>query len=194
MKLHYLMSLLCVFHICLLTASKKKKDPRDFTDADIYKLEEEWTEDGEIDEGDLPEHLRPAEPLDMSKLNPEDPEGIVKMSKRHKTLMMFVTISGDPTQEETEEITQLWQSMLYNANIEVTRFVLSANRVLIKISDGSYAYEIRDFLVAQDRCEAVTIEGKDYPGKGSPLNKGKKPAKTKGKKKTGKKKATKTEL
>ena len=46
---------------------------------------------------------------------------MLKMSKRHKTLMMFATISGDPTQEETEEITALWQSMLYNANIEITR-------------------------------------------------------------------------
>jgi len=40
---------LCIvcFLLCLLIihcfAGKKKKDPRDFTDADIYKLEEEWT-------------------------------------------------------------------------------------------------------------------------------------------------------
>ena len=109
----------------------------------------------------------------------------MKASKRHKTLMMFVTISGNPTEAETEEISGLWQSMLYNANIEITRFavkvasncrsffqkffwfrfVVSSNRVLIKLADGSYAYEIKDFLVQQDRCETVTIEGKDYPGK-----------------------------
>lgn len=147
---------------------KKKKDPRDYTDADIYKLEEEWTEDGEIEEGDLPEHLRKTPPIDLNKLDSSDPEGVIKMTKRHKTLMMFATVSGDPTEQETEQITGLWQSSLYNANIEVTRFVISANRILIKLADGSYAYEIKDFLVQQDRCESVTIEGQVYPGKSSP--------------------------
>lgn len=45
------------------------------------------------------------------------------------------------------------------------RFVISPNRILVKLADGSYAYEVRDFLVQQDRCEKVTIEGQDYPGK-----------------------------
>ena len=36
--------------------------------------------------------------------------------------MMFATVSGNPTEAETEEITGLWQSMLYNANIEITRW------------------------------------------------------------------------
>lgn len=147
---------------------KKKKDPRDYTDADIYKLDEEWREEGDIDEGDLPEHLRKSEPVDFSKLDTSDPEGVIKMTKRHKTLMMFATVSGDPTEQETDEITALWQSSLYNANIEITRFVISANRILIRLVDGSYAYEIRDFLVEQDRCEAVTIEGQTYHGKASP--------------------------
>nr|XP_002131502.1 LRP chaperone MESD-like [Ciona intestinalis] len=196
MKLRVSFLLFCIICNCLLVTSKKK-DPRDFTDADIYKLEEEWTEEGDIDEGDLPEHLRKSEPIDMTKISPDDPEGIVKMSKRHKTLMMFVTVSGNPDEAETEDITKLWQSMLFNANIEVTRFVISANRVLFKLNDGSYAYEIRDFLIEQERCETVTIEGKDYPGKGSPIKKGskKKDEKKKNdKNKSKKKKKNKTEL
>jgi len=102
--------------------------------------------------------------------------------------MMFVTVSGNPTEAETEQITSLWQTSLYNANIEITRltgltnvmlqiiiyillwlllfrFVVSPNRVLIKLNDGSYAYEVKDFLIQQERCEVVTIEGKDYLGK-----------------------------
>ena len=42
------------------------------------------------------------------------------------------------------------------------------NRVLFMLKDGSKAWEIKDFLVTQDRCEVVTIEGKDYYGKGHP--------------------------
>ncbi len=36
------------------------------------------------------------------------------------------------------------------------------------IKDGSKAWEIKDFLVTQERCELVTIEGKDYYGKAHP--------------------------
>lgn len=184
-----LLSLLLVLSLIVYcqgdSKKKKKKDPRDFTDADIYKLEEEWTEEGDVDEGDLPEHLRKPEPVDLTKINTDDPESVIKMTKKHKTLMMFATVSGDPTEKETEEITSLWQSSLYNANIEITRFVISANRILIKLADGSFAYEIKDFLVQQERCESVTIEGKVYEGKGSPKKESKK---EKTKKQHGKKK------
>nr|CAB3263759.1 LDLR chaperone MESD-like [Phallusia mammillata] len=181
--------------LIVISSECKKKDPRDFTDADIHKLEEQWTEDGEVDEGDLPEHLRPSQPVDFSKVDASDPENLVKLTKKHKTLMMFATVAGDPTEEETEKISSLWQSQLYNANIEVTRFVISANRVLFKLSDGSYAYEIKDFLVEQEQCELVTIEGKDYPGKGSTKSKDtKNGAKTKSKKKKAKKTKIKSEL
>ena len=44
------------------------------------------------------------------------------MNKKGKSLMIFVTVSGDPSKEEAEEITQLWQSSLYNANYEITRY------------------------------------------------------------------------
>ena len=44
---------------------------------------------------------------------------------------------------------------------------MGSNRVLLMLKDGSKAWEVKDFLVQQDRCEVVTIEGKDYPGKGS---------------------------
>ena len=45
-----------------------------------------------------------------------------------------------------------------------SRFVVSSNRVIFMIKDGAKAWEIKDFLVTQDRCEEVTIEGKNYPG------------------------------
>lgn len=36
------------------------------------------------------------------------------------------------------------------------------------LKDGSTAWDIKNFLITQDRCELVTIEGKDYYGKGHP--------------------------
>lgn len=41
--------------------------------------------------------------------------------------------------------------------------MVGSNRVLFVVKDGSLAWEAKDFLVRQDNCELVTIEGKDYP-------------------------------
>jgi len=185
--------ILILFLVCSLEGKKKKKDPRDYTDADLYKLEEQWAEDDDIEEGDLPEHKRKHKPIDMEKAMQDGPEGMLKASKKGKTLMMFATVSGNPTKDETEQITSLWQLSLSNAHIPVERFVISDNRVLFKVDDGSLAFEIRDFLVDQERCEVVNIDGNDYKGKGSKKKKSSKKKKnTKKEKKT--KKNSKTEL
>ncbi|XP_049639929.1 LRP chaperone MESD isoform X2 [Suncus etruscus] len=124
------------------------------------------TKDDDIEEGDLPEHKRPAAPIDFSRLDPGKPESILKMTKKGKTLMMFVTVSGSPTEKEMEEITSLWQGSLFNANYDVQRFIVGSDRAIFMLRDGSYAWEIKDFLVDQDRCADVTLEGQVYPGKG----------------------------
>ncbi|XP_059534175.1 LRP chaperone MESD isoform X2 [Myotis daubentonii] len=145
---------------------KKKKDIRDYNDADMARLLEQWEKDDDIEEGDLPEHKRPAAPVDFSQLDPGKPESILKMTKKGKTLMMFVTVSGGPTEKETEEITSLWQGSLFNANYDVQRFIVGSDRAIFMLRDGSYAWEIKDFLVSQDRCADVTLEGQVYPGRG----------------------------
>lgn len=33
------------------------------------------------------------------------------------------------------------------------------------LRDGSMAWEVKDFLVAQERCVDVTVEGQVFPGK-----------------------------
>ncbi|XP_037020104.2 LRP chaperone MESD isoform X1 [Artibeus jamaicensis] len=145
---------------------KKKKDIRDYNDADMARLLEQWEKDDDIEEGDLPEHKRPSAPVDFSKIDPSKPESILQLTKKGKTLMMFATVSGNPTEKETEEITSLWQGSLFNANYDVQRFIVGSDRAIFMLRDGSYAWEIKDFLVSQDRCADVTLEGQVYPGKG----------------------------
>lgn len=88
--------------------------------------------DDDIEEGDLPEHKRPPAPIDFSKIDPGKPESILKLTKKGKTLMMFVTVSGNPTEKETEEITSLWQGSLFNANYDVQRYaVICKGKVLL---------------------------------------------------------------
>ncbi|XP_037365888.1 LRP chaperone MESD [Talpa occidentalis] len=146
---------------------RKKKDIRDYNDADMARLLEQWEKDDDIEEGDLPEHKRPSAPIDFSQIDPGKPESILRMTKKGKTLMMFVTVSGSPTEKETEDITSLWQGSLFNANYDVQRFIVGADRAIFMLRDGSYAWEIKDFLVGQDRCAEVTLEGQVYPGRGA---------------------------
>ncbi|RVE74953.1 hypothetical protein OJAV_G00027620 [Oryzias javanicus] len=158
---------------CLLAVSsaragedqKKKKDIRDYNDADMARLLEQWEKDDDIEEGDLPEHRRPPPPVDFSKVDPSKPEELLRMSKKGRTLMVFATVSGEPTEKETEEVTGLWQGSLFNANFDIQRFVVGSNRVIFMLRDGSLAWEVKDFLVAQDRCADVTVEGQVFPGR-----------------------------
>uniref|UniRef100_A0A8C5M2S5 LRP chaperone MESD n=1 Tax=Leptobrachium leishanense TaxID=445787 RepID=A0A8C5M2S5_9ANUR len=160
---------ICLLLFLSLTGAaeeKKKKDIRDYNDADMARLLEQWEEDDDIEDGDLPEHKRSPPPVDFSKLDPKNPESILQMTKKGKTLMIFVTVSGNPTEKETEEITSLWQGSLFNANYDIQRFVVGANRAIFMLRDGGYAWEVKDFLVKQDGCADVTLEGQVYPGKG----------------------------
>ena len=47
-----------------------------------------------MDEDELPEWKRPQPKIDLSKLDAQDPEGMLKMTKQGRTLMMFATVSG----------------------------------------------------------------------------------------------------
>ncbi|KAI5764922.1 MESD protein [Gulo gulo luscus] len=161
---------------------RKKKDIRDYNDADMARLLEQWEKDDDIEEGDLPEHKRPSAPIDFSQIDPGKPESILKMTKKGKTLMMFVTVSGSPTEKETEEITSLWQGSLFNANYDVQRFIVGPDRAIFMLRDGSRAWEIKDFLVSQDRCADVTLEGQVYPGRGGGSKEKNKTKQEKGKK------------
>ena len=45
------------------------------------------------------------------------------------------------------------------------RYVISDDRVLFQLTDGSLAFEIRDFLVTQDTCKTVSFEQMEFPCK-----------------------------
>jgi len=47
-----------------------------------------------LEDDELPEWKKPQPKIDLSKLNPQDPEGMLKMTKQGRTLMMFASVSG----------------------------------------------------------------------------------------------------
>lgn len=52
-----------------------------------------------------------------------NPEAMLQASKKGRTLMTFVSVDGNPTREETEEITKLWQTSLWNNHIQAERYL-----------------------------------------------------------------------
>ncbi|KAH9509686.1 hypothetical protein Btru_044244 [Bulinus truncatus] len=148
----------------------------------------EEADEDDLEEDELPEWKKEPPKIDLTSIDPSDPEGFMKTSKKGRTLMMFASVSGNPTELETEKISMLWHSSLFNANIETQRYVVGSNRVLFMMKDGSKAWEIKDFLVKQERCEEVTIEGQAYPGAGASKKGGDEPKESGKKNKTPKKK------
>lgn len=143
-----------------------KKDIRDFSDVDMERLLDQWEEDEEpLEPDELPEHLRPQPQIDFSKIDTSNPENLLKLSKKGRTLMVFVSVGGNPTREETEQLTKLWQGSLWNNHIQAERYLIDDDRAIFMFRDGSQAWDAKDFLIEQERCREVTIENKQYYGK-----------------------------
>ncbi|KAF5289225.1 hypothetical protein FQR65_LT00113 [Abscondita terminalis] len=143
-----------------------KKDIRDYSDADLERLLDQWEEDEDpLEPDELPEHLRPQPQIDISKLDVNDPEKLLSATKKGRTLMTFVSVSGNPSRDETEQLTKLWQTSLWNNHIQAERYLVDDNRAIFMFKDGSQAWVAKEYLIEQEKCESVTIEGKEYVGK-----------------------------
>jgi len=47
-----------------------------------------------LEDDELPEWKRPQPKIDLSQLDPQDPEAMLKLTKQKRTLMMFASVSG----------------------------------------------------------------------------------------------------
>merc|ERR1712018_402940 len=95
----------------------------------------------------------------------KDPEALLQATKKGKTIMVFVKVKGNPTKQEAETITSIWQTGLWNSHIHCDRYPLDDNRFIFMFKDGSIAWEAKDFLIEQEECLEVTVEQKTYHGK-----------------------------
>lgn len=46
--------------------------------------------------------------------------------------------------------------------------MIDDNRAIFMFKDGSQAWEAKDYIIQQERCESVSLENKVYPGKSNP--------------------------
>lgn len=100
----------------------------------------------------------------MTNIDPSNPEALLQQTKKGRTVMMFVTVSEGPSKEEAEEISKIWQTSLWNNHIQAERYMIDTNRAIFMFKDGAQAWQAKDFLVEQERCESVTLENKVYEG------------------------------
>ena len=78
---------------------------------------------------------------------------------------MFAKINRFKSRQETEEVSSLWHTAMYNAHIQGERFMIEDNRVMFMFRDGQLAWEAKEYLLEQERIEDVQLEQKTYKGK-----------------------------
>jgi len=142
-----------------------KKDIRDYNEADLERLLDQWEEDEEpLEPDELPEHLRapPAMKFDPEAVN--DPEALLKQSKKGRSLMMFVKVKSSYSKDEAEAATKLWQTALHNNHIQAERYPVDDHRAIFMFKDGSQAWDAKDFLVKEEKVQDCTIDNKVYHG------------------------------
>ncbi|CAG7785499.1 unnamed protein product [Allacma fusca] len=146
-----------------------KKDIRDFDDADLERLFDQWEEDEEpLPADELPEHLRPpseTKSFPFDKVGSLSPDEIMKMTKKGKSVMMFINVDGAPTRDQTDTLTSLWQSALRNNHIQAERYVIEDNRAIFMFNDGSQAWDAKEFLLEQEGLLSITLEGQTHNGR-----------------------------
>uniref|UniRef100_A0A7E4UXV8 Mesoderm development candidate 2 n=1 Tax=Panagrellus redivivus TaxID=6233 RepID=A0A7E4UXV8_PANRE len=182
---HYRQLLIAVLSLIVLVSAvsakteAKKKDVRDFTDADLDKLLDEWEEN---DDEPLPEDEREGYVPKKSQAEYEEmirkagnPTEALKQSKHGQPVMMFVGIVN-PTGEATtkafsEQVSQLWVQSLFNNHMEVNSFTIEDDRVLFMFKQGSQAFDAEEFILKQPQCKDITLEGKVTLGAGGKAQK-----------------------
>lgn len=92
---------------------------------------QEEDDDGDLDD-DTPEHLRPAPQIDLSNMDTTNPENLLKVTKKGRTVMAFVTVSNSPSRLQSDEITKVWQTSLWNANIQAEKYATFNFFILIR--------------------------------------------------------------
>ena len=67
--------------------------------------------------------------------------------------------------EETQALSRLWQMGLYNNHIDISGFLVDDDRIMFSALDGATAFDVKDYLIEQERVDFVEIDQEIFPGK-----------------------------
>lgn len=144
-----------------------EKDWGSMNDADFERIYQEWRDNDEEDDGEEEDPMKaPQQDLDLD-LESLSEEAIRREAMRGRTVMVYVTMVGLPSEYDTRVTGQRWQMGLLNGSIRTELFVMGKGRVIVQTGQGERAVEIKDFLVQQPEVWSVRIDGKKFPGLGA---------------------------
>uniref|UniRef100_A0A0K0EMI8 DUF1115 domain-containing protein n=1 Tax=Strongyloides stercoralis TaxID=6248 RepID=A0A0K0EMI8_STRER len=153
-----------------VNGSTKKKDIRDYSEADLERLMKQWDENDEDNDVEEEQKISSGNSLNLDEMRKKatNEEDLLKMSKKNQNVMMFVTVKDlqnpKTTKSFTEKITQRWQNNIYNNHINANVYVIEDNRAIFLFDEGSQSFEAREFLLQQKECLEVVLEGKVSKG------------------------------
>lgn len=156
----------------LAAKDKEFYDFKEFSDWELEKMYEKWEEDEEplpVDE--LPDwDPRKQQPIDFSKIDMSNPDNFMVASKKGKTMMIFVKVSGEklaepPSDQRVRDMTGIWQTGLWNNHWQSERYMLQQDEIIYTFQDGSLAFEYKDYFIEQEGVESVTVDQKTYCGR-----------------------------
>ena len=113
----------------------KEKNINQYSESDFDLLYDQWEEndDEKIPNDELP-YGHPDRPdysnIKMEDFDFKDPSSVKKFSNMKKNIFVIATLTGNPSREETEEISGLWMQGLFNNHIDLQRFILEDDQVM----------------------------------------------------------------
>nr|CAD2169055.1 unnamed protein product [Meloidogyne enterolobii] len=166
--------LIILIILLVLQLSLTKKDVRDYTEAELDKLYEQWAENDLEDDDEQENKPKTVPPIDLNLLreNANSPDDLLKMTKKGQSVMMFVSVANPvdnskSTKELTEKISAQWQQSFFNNHIDAQNYVVDDDRILFLFKEGQQAWDARDFLIRQPECKEIQLEGRTIPGPAS---------------------------
>ncbi|KAL7072463.1 hypothetical protein ACQ4LE_008296 [Meloidogyne hapla] len=162
--------------LIFLQISFSKKDVRDYTEAELDKLYEQWSENDPEEDEERENKQKTVPPIDLNLLkeNVNSPDDLLKMTKKGQSVMMFVSVANPNEKtkvrrEFTEKISSQWQQSFFNNHIDVQNYVVDDDRILFLFKEGQQAWDARDFLLKQSECKEIQLEGRTIPGPASSI-------------------------
>ncbi|CAK5075157.1 unnamed protein product [Meloidogyne enterolobii] len=157
--------LIILIILLVLQLSLTKKDVRDYTEAELDKLYEQWSENDSEDDDEQENKPKTVPPANS-------PDDLLKMTKKGQSVMMFVSVANPvdnskSTKELTEKISAQWQQSFFNNHIDAQNYVVDDDRILFLFKEGQQAWDARDFLIRQSECREIQLEGRKIPGPAS---------------------------
>ncbi|CAK5083916.1 unnamed protein product [Meloidogyne enterolobii] len=161
-KLSIFLLIILIILLVLQLSCSSKKDVRDYTEAELDKLYEQWAENDLEDDDEQENKPKTA----------NSPDDLLKMTKKGQSVMMFVSVANPvdnskSTKELTEKISAQWQQSFFNNHIDAQNYVVDDDRILFLFKEGQQAWDARDFLIKQSECKEIQLEGRTIPGPAS---------------------------